>query len=359
MKNKKVVKNLFSKAVVLAIVAIFVGSSFIPTVNSQAENIANGQQPRESEKVEVCAKESINDETFDDLKNLENNDLFNTNDGFLGGRFCQIISRFLNVLGDDSNINSLHEFFEDDNTKNYDIIEKNKLKTDIRINSNKDNFDNNYDFVIISPSIFYEYDGEWDLERLADWHNQNDVLTTYVVPISNIFSNSSFWVNGKWGDVNTDNPFKRIDEDAITNYEMFNDSAAKIRNYIRYAYKDLGVRYALLIGDTDSSGEGYFPVRYVYSQSYGAPAAGLTTYYGIIQTDVYYACLNGTFNADEDFNSASAHTGWGENSTESSEGIEECDWNWDVAVGRFPVDNYDQLNNAIKKFRTRAADLWK
>ena len=46
---------------------------------------------------------------------------------------------------------------------------------------------------------------------------------------------------------------------------MFNDSAAKIRNYLRYSYYDLGVRYALLIGDTNNIGEGYFPIRYVYS----------------------------------------------------------------------------------------------
>jgi len=209
-----------------------------------------------------------------------------------------------------------------------------------------------YDFVIISHDTFYEYDGEWNLERLADWHNQNDALATYVIPVSDIFSNSSFCVNGKWGDGNPNNPFKRIDEDAITNYEMFNDSAAKIRNYLRYANHELGVKYALLVGDTDSNGEGYFPARYVYARGYGAPASGkaLREYHKIIPTDMYYACLNGTFNADEDENlDIAPYGGWGENASESSDNIDECDWKWEIAVGRFPVDSAIQLSNAVRK----------
>ena len=184
-----------------------------------------------------------------------------------------------------------------------------------------------YDFVIIANTTFYEYNGIWDLNRLVDWHNTNDTLTTYLVNLSTIYKNSSFWVNGTWGDNNENNPFKRNDEDAIIKYDMFNDSAAKIRNYLRYVYFDKGVRYALLVGDTDNNGEGFFPVRYVYSRGYGAPANGMPfyTYYEIIPTDVYYACLNGTFNADEDINNDIPPEvgGWGENATESADNIDE------------------------------------
>jgi hypothetical protein len=210
-----------------------------------------------------------------------------------------------------------------------------------------------YDFVIIANEVFYEYDGVWDLSRLVDWHNNNDTLSTYLVNLSTIYLNNSFWVNGSWGDNNQNNPFRRDDEDDILNYDMFNDSAAKIRNYLRYAYSELGVRYALVVGDTNGNGEGFFPVRYVYSRGYGAPASGMgfATYYEVIPTDVYYACLNGTFNSDEDLNDDSPPTvgGWGENATESSDNIDECDWIYEIAIGRFPVDNFVQLENAVRK----------
>ena len=205
-------------------------------------------------------------------------------------------------------------------------------------------------FVIIAHSTFYDYEGEWDLQRLVDWHNQNDTLTTYMINLADILSNASFGVNGQWGDDNLNNPYKRNDEDAITNYDMFDDSAARIRNYLRYACYDLGVRYALLVGDTDANGEGYIPVRSVYSRGFGAPARRQTIYHEIIPTDMYYACLNGTFNADEDENSDTfPYGGWGENATESADGIDECDWEWEVAIGRFPVDHTLQLSNAVKK----------
>jgi len=210
----------------------------------------------------------------------------------------------------------------------------------------------NYDFVIIANSIFSEYHGKWDLQRLVDWHNENDTLKTYIINLSTIYDNSSFWVNGTWGDGNSFNPFKRMNEDSITEYEMFNDSTAKIRNYLRYASHNLGVKYALLVGDTDSSGNGFFPVRYVYARGYGAPAGNLpfSIYHEIIPTDVYYACLNGTFNADEDVNSnIYPYSGWGENATESEDNIEECDWEYEIAVGRFPVDNIMQLENCVRK----------
>lgn len=206
-----------------------------------------------------------------------------------------------------------------------------------------------YGFVIIANETFYEYDGEWNLHQLAEWHNQHDSLHAFVINLNEILRNSSFWVNGTWGDGNPDNPYRRKDEDAIKNYEMFNDSAAKIRNYLRYAHHELNVKYALLVGDTNSKGEGYFPVRKVYARGAGAPA-GQTVYHEIIPTDMYYACLNGTFNADEDKNSAiPPYGGWGENATESSDNIDECDWEWEVAVGRFPVDSIEQLRNIVRK----------
>lgn len=203
------------------------------------------------------------------------------------------------------------------------------------------------DFVIIANETFYEYDGEWDLQRLADWHNGNDTITAMVVNLSEIYLNETFWVNGTWGDGNPANPFNRSDEPAITNYPMFNDSQAQIRNYLRYAYTNLSTRYALLVGDADDA-DPLFPIRECYTSGDGAPLVQARQY-ELIPTDMYYACLNGTMNSDEDINSEAAHSGFGENVTECNISIEELDWDYEIAVGRFPVDDTTELSNIVKK----------
>ena len=246
---------------------------------------------------------------------------------------------------------------------NYDNIDFSQIKRIDKIHYWKDAYNNilvnsdeiygfskdrKYSFVIIANDIFYDFVGTWDLHRLADWHNNNDSISAYVVSLSEIYINSTFWVNGFWGDGNPDNPFKRNDEDTITNYDMFNDSQAIIRNYLRYAFTNLSVRYALLVGDADDSNP-LFPIRECYSRGDGAPLGAKGPQYELIPTDMYYACLDGTFNADEDINSEGGRSGFGENATECSDNIDECDWEYELAVGRFPVDDTTELSHMIQK----------
>ena len=64
---------------------------------------------------------------------------------------------------------------------------------------------------------------------------------------------------------------------------------------------------------------------------------------------MYYACLNGSFNEDQDANSASSpYGGWGENLTENGE-VDEAWWDYTVAVGRFPCRTTTALSNMVKK----------
>ncbi len=200
-----------------------------------------------------------------------------------------------------------------------------------------------YDFVIIAYSSWYEYNGNWDLQTLVDWHNNNDILNTYKVNLLDIVNDESFWVNGEWGDGNPDNPYKRVDEDAITNYEMFNDTQAKVRNYIRYAHHELGIRYALLVGDHE-----HIPCRKMYAHGEGAPAPK-RGYDDNVPADMYFGCLNGTWNDDEDTYLPSG-AGWGENATLNSDnGVDEADWTWEVAIGRLCPDTTTELSNSIRK----------
>lgn len=65
------------------------------------------------------------------------------------------------------------------------------------------------------------------------------------------------------------------------------DNAEQIRNFIKDVYNTKGIRYVLLGGDVD-----IVPVRYIYNDNY--------FYYGYVPTDMYYADMDGDWNADRD-----------------------------------------------------------
>ncbi len=218
---------------------------------------------------------------------------------------------------------------------------------DTFISSSKANDLSETGFAIITDPSFENTGITWSPERLRDWHNQNDTLSTYIVDMNDILSDPSYFVDGPWGDGNTSNPYWRSDEDAISNLSMFNDTQAILRNYIRYAHHELNVRYVLLVGDEDK-----IPTRKLSADGYGAPACGGTTiYYENIPTHIYYACLNGTFNDDEDSNNHLHEVaGWGENATHNADhNIDEVDWDHEVAVGRITPHNNKELGNVIQK----------
>ncbi len=106
------------------------------------------------------------------------------------------------------------------------------------------------------------------------------------------------------------------------------DLPDKIRHFIRDAYAQHGTRYVLLGGDHE-----VIPARGVYA------AVGSTVDNGLA-TDMYYACLDGTWDGDRDGI-------WGE----SNDGIGggDVDLVPDVAVGRAPVSNLTEARNFVAK----------
>ncbi|MBC7080935.1 MAG: choice-of-anchor J domain-containing protein [Thermoplasmatales archaeon] len=111
------------------------------------------------------------------------------------------------------------------------------------------------------------------------------------------------------------------------------DNAEKIRNFIKWAYQEWHTQYVLLGGDADDGRE-VIPVRKLWVQTY---AGGLTDY---IPCDLYYACLDGSYNYDGDDK-------WGE--PNDGEGGKEVDLRAEVYVGRAPVDNAVELANFVRK----------
>ena len=106
------------------------------------------------------------------------------------------------------------------------------------------------------------------------------------------------------------------------------DSAERLRNYIRYAYTAWGVGYVLLGGDMNT-----VPYRGVYATCSG-------TVYTQMPSDLYFACLDGSWN----------HNGnevWAEPGDGESGG--DVDLLAEVCVGRAPVDTAAEVTNFVAR----------
>jgi parallel beta-helix repeat protein len=202
-------------------------------------------------------------------------------------------------------------------------------------------------YVLITSQALKNATGEYTFQDLLAYREYQG-LNPRVVTVEEIVRNPQYWVNGTWGDNNPHNPFYRT---RITkNYYRFNDTQAKIRNFIRDAYKNWGTRYVLLGGDADMIGEGQniVPVRYLFAWEDGLPLSGdrLENYQeDDIPCDLYYACLDGNFNKDMD-----AHFGEGSaRFSITAKPVEEADLYAEVWVGRACVDNSTEVSNFVMK----------
>lgn len=162
-------------------------------------------------------------------------------------------------------------------------------------------------------------------------------LTGRIVTVEEILSDPSFSVNGTWGDNNPSNPFYQ--QSITEKYQRFDDAQARIRNYIRYAYMELGTQYVLLGGDGDAKDplQNIIPARGLFANESGLPliSTGLTLAEeeDDIPSDVYYACLDGNFNYDMD-----EHFGESKDRNNLTM-IDEADLLSEVSVGRACVDS--------------------
>ncbi|MBR6020857.1 MAG: leucine-rich repeat protein [Kiritimatiellae bacterium] len=101
------------------------------------------------------------------------------------------------------------------------------------------------------------------------------------------------------------------------------DTQEKIRNFIKDAYMTWNTEYVVLGGDT-----GHVPARGLYCVVNGRESDN-------IPSDLYYQCLDGNFNDDGD-------SVWGE----SNDGI---DYYAEVAIGRIPAENSNEVENWYQK----------
>ena len=114
-------------------------------------------------------------------------------------------------------------------------------------------------------------------------------------------------------------------EDIYSEYSGV-DEPEMIRNFIRDTYNNSGIEYVLIGGDDD-----IVPVRYLYV-GYTSPEN--------IPGDLYYACLDGSYNSDGDYR-------WGE-PTDGEDGG-DVDLIAEVYVGRACVGTTAEVSHFVNK----------
>lgn len=168
-----------------------------------------------------------------------------------------------------------------------------------------------YDYLVISNDELANYQGDWDLKRLvAALASRN--LKAQIATVK-----------------------------AIEAASTGNDLVEKIRNYIRDEHQRSGLRYVLLVGDGDKNGAGaIIPARKLWSKVRAYLNGNWYTVEENIPADLYYACLDGTFNGN-------GNDKWGEPSDGANGG--DVDLLPEVTVGRAPIETVSELANFVRK----------
>jgi len=123
-------------------------------------------------------------------------------------------------------------------------------------------------------------------------------------------------------------------EDIISTYDGV-DTEEKIRKFIIDAYDEWETNYVLLGADHDD-----LPARILYLD-----IDGMYESEKYVPSDLYYACLDGSYNSDGD-------SKWGE-TTDGDDGG-DVDLRAEVFVGRAPVETDQELSNFVEKTLTYA-----
>lgn len=190
-----------------------------------------------------------------------------------------------------------------------------------------------FNYIVITNS----YLESSNFQLLINYKSQ--YLTARIVTKEDVVSNPDYWVDGIYGDATSSsngNPFVKDGEEVTQNFDRFNDTQAKIRNFIRFAYLEWNTRYVLLGGDVQ-----IIPVRQF--RIHDALWFNGLDYEEIdadIRSDLYYSCLEGTWNNDFD-------EYFGEEADYSTG--DEADFTAEVYVGRAPVDNKNDVITFVNK----------
>lgn len=177
-----------------------------------------------------------------------------------------------------------------------------------------------YQYVVITNEALKNAPGPYNFQALCA-EKEARGITTNIVTTEWIYAN----YDGTRPDGQTDN-------------------ATKIRNFIIDAYNNWETEYVLLGGDGDGadvggeSGDNIIPARGLFDNREGTTDSN-------IPADLYYACLDGTFDGD-------GNGIYGEENDGTDKGYgddNEIDLLSEVIAGRAPIDSTSELANFIEK----------
>ena len=193
-----------------------------------------------------------------------------------------------------------------------------------------------YDYIIISNETFFPV----LRDNFVSWKIANDdkVSSIWLVNVTDI-TNNGYTVNDTFGDATNDsggNPFIPDGKEVTSNYDLFNDTQAQIRNFLRECNYTHNAKYVLLAGDKD-----VVPVRMACSRASGDSCSSFDNDVSHA-SDLYYACLD--YNMNNNTNSY-----WMENPCCNAYPWDEVDYGIDLHVGRALVSTTQHLHNWINK----------
>ena len=163
-----------------------------------------------------------------------------------------------------------------------------------------DNNGNGYDYVILTRNSLVDFNQAYNWSDLINYKLMDGLYAT-IVTVEQIQNCPDYW------NVSS----------------MFNDTAAKIREFCRDAYQDWNLQYLLVAGDQE--GTASITRRLMSSNAESN-----------VESDLYWSNLDKTFNADQD-------SQWGE------EGDSGFDLYSELYLGSLPCDQAIDISNWMKK----------
>ena len=191
------------------------------------------------------------------------------------------------------------------------------IKTGTPVRPTKVNSSKSYDYVIITNS-----DLNSSFQPLID-RKIGKGLNATIVLIEDILNDSDYFCDGLFGDGDA---------------SAFNDTAARIRNFVKDAYQNWGTEYVLLGGDTEiiptRGTTAYVPTEPFWEVDFNIPC------------DMYFGALDGSWNNDND-----TKFGEGVCDYEPCNGTagEEADFWAEVYIGRATVETTEEAGNFVNK----------
>jgi len=185
-----------------------------------------------------------------------------------------------------------------------------------------------YPYLIVTPQAYENLGGEYSLEALRDARTAEG-LTGNIVTVE--------WIQANY---------------AGTRPDGGQDDATRIREFLTDAYAEWNTSYVLLVGDADGgdeggeSGDNLLPVRGLYVDPRHPEAAA-----DHLPSDLYYACLDGTFDNDADGIYGEENDGVGGG---------EVDLMAELYVGRLPADRVSEVQDFVAKtlYYEAGAGVW-